>query len=91
MLIFRAWATCAQIRHNIKGPDYADYASRIPHIMKKGERRRLEFAYFQSLSPKNVKLGNFTSNSCSDGKEIYQQVSCSCTVVVLHGVILLNQ
>ena len=36
-----------------------------------------------SRSPQNVKLGIFTSKSCSDGKEMYKKAWCTCKVVVL--------
>ena len=30
-----------------------------------------------------VTLGNFTSYLCSDGKEMYKKVCCTCKVVVI--------
>ena len=33
--------------------------------------------------PEKVKLGNFTSQSCKNGKEMYKKVRCTCKVVVL--------
>ena len=36
-----------------------------------------------SSPPQNMKLGIFTSKSCSDGKEMYKKAWCTCKVVVL--------
>ena len=33
--------------------------------------------------PEKVKLGNFTLESCINGKEMYKKVRCTCKVVVL--------
>ena len=33
--------------------------------------------------PEKVKLGNFTFESCINGKEMYKKVRCTCKVVVL--------
>ena len=36
-----------------------------------------------SRPPQNVKLGGFTSYSCSDGNEMYKRGSSTCKIVVL--------
>ena len=34
-------------------------------------------------SPEKLKVGNFTSQSCKNGNEMYKKVRCTCKVVVM--------
>ena len=56
---------------------------------KRGGHSRVQtkmIAFIASPSPsskKYLKIGPFTSQSCSDGKEMYKKTWCTCRVVVL--------
>ena len=52
------------------------------HSYPSSEREGI-FLVARLSSPKNVKLGIFTSSSCSDSKKMYKKACCKCRVVVL--------
>ena len=51
------------------------------HWYPRSERER-KFAVARLSPPKNVKLGIFTSSSCSDGKDMYKKACCTYRVVI---------
>ena len=55
----------------------------ILKIFIKVQEKKTKVVVVCSRPPQNVKFGIFTSLSCSDGKEMYKIVWCTCKVVVL--------
>ena len=55
----------------------------IPENPIKIQKERGNFVVACVLPLHNVKLGIFTSWSCSDGKEMYKKAWCTCKMVVL--------
>ena len=55
----------------------------ILKIFIKVQEKKTKVVVVCSRPPQNVKFGILTSLSCSDGKEMYKIVWCTCKVVVL--------
>ena len=55
----------------------------IPKKSIQVQKGKEKFVVVCLRSPQNLKVGNFTLQSCSDGKEVYQKAWCTCKVVVL--------